>query len=371
MKSISFNLLNENSGARLGKITTSRGVIDTPAFMPVGTAATVKAMYVDQVKKTGSQIILGNTYHLMLRPGIDRIKQAGGLHEFMNCDLPILTDSGGFQVMSLSKISKVTEEGVTFNSHIDGKKFFLTPEESIQIQLDLNSDIVMVLDECPKYSSDKEKIKNSMNLSLRWAERCKKKFGNQDSKWLFGITQGGIFKDLRRECLKSLIDIDFDGYALGGLAVGENQSEMFDAVDAVSDILPKEKPHYLMGVGMPQDILGAVKRGIDMFDCVLPTRSGRTGLAFTWQGKINIRNAKYAKDEDPLDKSIDCPASNSYSRNYLNHLVNSNEILGSMLLTWHNIAFYQDLMKKIRISIKENKFDEFYKKHFELFAWND
>jgi len=371
MKSISFNLLNENSGARLGKITTSRGVIDTPAFMPVGTAATVKAMYVDQVKKTGSQIILGNTYHLMLRPGIDRIKQAGGLHDFMNCDLPILTDSGGFQVMSLSKISKVTEEGVTFNSHIDGKKFFLTPEESIQIQLDLNSDIVMVLDECPKYSSDKEKIKNSMNLSLRWAERCKKKFGNQDSKWLFGITQGGIFKDLRRECLKSLIDIDFDGYALGGLAVGENQSEMFDAVDAVSDILPKEKPHYLMGVGMPQDILGAVKRGIDMFDCVLPTRSGRTGLAFTWQGKINIRNAKYAKDEDPLDKSIDCPASNSYSRNYLNHLVNSNEILGSMLLTWHNIAFYQDLMKKIRISIKENKFDEFYKKHFELFAWND
>jgi queuine tRNA-ribosyltransferase len=371
MKSISFNLLNENSGARLGKITTSRGVIDTPAFMPVGTAATVKAMYVDQVKKTGSQIILGNTYHLMLRPGIDRIKQARGLHEFMNCDLPILTDSGGFQVMSLSKISKVTEEGVTFNSHIDGKKFFLTPEESIQIQLDLNSDIVMVLDECPKYSSDKEKIKNSMNLSLRWAERCKKKFGNQDSKWLFGITQGGIFKDLRRECLKSLIDIDFDGYALGGLAVGENQSEMFDAVDAVSDILPKEKPHYLMGVGMPQDILGAVKRGIDMFDCVLPTRSGRTGLAFTWQGKINIRNAKYAKDEDPLDKSIDCLASNSYSRNYLNHLVNSNEILGSMLLTWHNIAFYQDLMKKIRISIKENKFDEFYKKHFELFAWND
>jgi queuine tRNA-ribosyltransferase len=371
MKSISFNLLNESGGARLGKITTSRGVIDTPAFMPVGTAGTVKAMYMDQVKNSGSQIILGNTYHLMLRPGIERIKQAGGLHQFMNSDLPILTDSGGFQVMSLSKISKVTEEGVTFNSHIDGKKFFLTPEESIEIQLNLNSDIVMVLDECPKYSSDKEKIKDSMNLSLRWAERCKKKFGNQESKWLFGITQGGIFKDLRRECLSKLIGIGFDGYALGGLAVGEDQSEMFEAVEAVNDMLPKEKPHYLMGVGMPQDILGAVKRGMDMFDCVLPTRSGRTGLAFTWQGKVNIRNAKYAKDEDPLDKSMDCPASNSYSKNYLNHLVNSNEILGSMLLTWHNIAFYQDLMKKIRISIKENKFDEFYKKYYELFDWND
>jgi queuine tRNA-ribosyltransferase len=371
MKSISFNLLNENSGARLGKIITSRGIVDTPAFMPVGTAGTVKAMYMDQVKNSGSQIILGNTYHLMLRPGIERVKQAGGLHQFMNSSLPILTDSGGFQVMSLSKISKVTEEGVTFNSHIDGKKIFLTPEESIKIQLNLNSDIVMVLDECPKYSSDKEKIRDSMNLSLRWAERSKKEFGIQESKWLFGITQGGIFKDLRRECLKKLIDIDFDGYALGGLAVGENQSEMFEAVEAVNDILPKDKPHYLMGVGMPQDILGAVKRGIDMFDCVLPTRSGRTGLAFTWQGKINIRNAKYAKDEDPLDRTIDCPASNSYSKNYLNHLVNSNEILGSMLLTWHNIAFYQDLMKKIRISIKENKFDEFYKKYYELFNWND
>jgi len=367
MKSISFNLLSESGGARLGKITTSRGVIDTPAFMPVGTAGTVKAMYMDQVKNSGSQIILGNTYHLMLRPGIERIKQAGGLHQFMNSDLPILTDSGGFQVMSLSKISKVTEDGVEFSSHIDGKKFFLTPEESIQIQLDLNSDIVMVFDECPKYSTEKDKIKKSMNLSLRWADRCKSKFGKQESKWLFGITQGGIFPDLRKECLKKLIDIDFDGYALGGLAVGENQSEMFDAVDAVKDILPKDKPHYLMGVGMPQDILGAVKRGIDMFDCVLPTRSGRTGLAFTWNGKVNIRNAKYSKDEDPLDKSIDCPASNSYSKNYLNHLVNSNEILGSMLLTWHNIAFYQDLMKKIRQAIKENKFEEFYKKHFELF----
>jgi queuine tRNA-ribosyltransferase len=335
--------------------------------MPVGTAGTVKAMYIDQVKGCGSQIILGNTYHLLLRPGVERIKQAGGLHKFMNCPMPILTDSGGFQVMSLSKISKVTEDGVEFNSHIDGKKFFLTPEDSIQVQLDLNSDIVMVFDECPKYSAEKDKIKKSMDLSLRWAERCKKKFGTQDSKWLLGITQGGIFPDLRRECLKKLIDIGFDGYALGGLAVGENQAEMFEAVDAVKDILPKDKPHYLMGVGMPQDILGAVKRGIDMFDCVLPTRSGRTGLAFTWNGKVNIRNAKYAKDEDPLDKSIDCPASNSYSKNYLNHLVNSNEILGSMLLTWHNIAFYQDLMKKIRQAIKENKFDEFYKKHFELF----
>ena len=366
MRLISFNLLNENNGARLGKIITPRGVIDTPAFMPVGTAATVKAMYVDQVKDCGSQILLGNTYHLMIRPGTQRIIEAGGLHQFMNCNLPILTDSGGFQVMSLSKLTKITEDGVIFNSHLDGKKFFLTPEESIDVQLKLNSDIVMVFDDCPKYSFDKNKIIESMNLSLRWAKRSKDKFANQNSKWLFGIVQGGVFSDLRRECLNKLTDIGFDGYAIGGLAVGEKQREMFDVLDCVKDLMPKDKPHYLMGVGTPEDILGAVKRGIDMFDCVLPTRSGRTGLAFTWKGRVNIRNSKYSKDQTPLDDSIDCPASRLYSKNYLNHLVNSNEILGSMLLTWHNIAFYQDLMKKIRKSIEENRFDEFYKKSLAM-----
>ncbi|MFM7822114.1 MAG: tRNA guanosine(34) transglycosylase Tgt [Candidatus Fonsibacter sp.] len=361
-----FSLIEEDHFARLGKIITTRGVIDTPAFMPVGTAGTVKAMFIDDVKNVGAQIILANTYHLMIRPGIERIIQAGGLHKFMNCSLPILTDSGGFQVMSLSKISKIKDDGVIFNSHLDGKEFFLTPEKSVQIQLGLGSDLIMVFDDCPKYSNDKKKIEKSMNLTIDWAKKSKKNFGKQKKNWLFGIVQGGIFPDLRIQCLNRLIDIDFDGFALGGLAVGEKQSEMFEAIDSVSEYLPKNKPHYLMGSGTPQDILGAVKRGIDMFDCVMPTRSGRTGLAFTWKGKINIRNAKYSKDETPLDEEVDCFASKNYSKNYLNHLVNSNEILGSMLLTMHNIAFYQDLMKKIRLSIKEKRFNEFYKKYYEV-----
>lgn len=364
--SCSFKLLNENAGARLGLISTPRGNIDTPAFMPVGTAATVKALLIDQVKSTGAQIILGNTYHLMLRPGIERIARVGGLHEFMNCDLPILTDSGGFQVMSLSKINKVTDDGVAFNSHIDGKKIFISPEISIQIQKSLNSDIVMIFDECPEYTLDKNRVAKSVDLSINWAKRSKIEFGNNPNKMLFGIIQGGIFEDLRKESLNRLLEIDFDGYALGGLAVGEEQKEMFEVLDNISSLLPQNKPHYLMGVGTPSDLLGAVKRGIDMFDCVLPTRSGRTGLAFTWDGKKNLRNAKFATDDTPLDLEVNCPASQNYSRSYLNHLINSNEILASILLTWHNIAFYQDLMKKIRASIINNDFENFYNKYFEI-----
>ncbi len=364
--SVSFKLLNENAGGRLGQIITTHGVIDTPAFMPVGTAATVKSLLIDQVKSTGAQIILGNTYHLMLRPGIERIKRVGGLHQFMNCNLPILTDSGGFQVMSLSKISKITDDGVYFNSHIDGKKIFLSPEISIQIQKDLNSDIVMIFDECPEYTKDKNRVLKAVNLSIDWAKKSKIEFGNNPNKLLFGIVQGGIFNDLRKQSLDQLIEINFDGYALGGLAVGESQQEMFDVLDYISPFLPREKAHYLMGVGTPSDLLGAVKRGMDMFDCVLPTRSGRTGLAYTWTGKKNLKNAKYALDDTPLDPIVNCHASNSYSKSYLNHLVNSNEILASILLSWHNVAFYQDLMQKIRDAIKNNNFENFYKENFEL-----
>jgi queuine tRNA-ribosyltransferase len=332
--------------------------------MPVGTQATVKACTIDDIKKTGSEVILGNTYHLMIRPGVDRIQKAGGLHEFMNCDLPILTDSGGFQVMSLSKLNKIDrEKGAIFNSHIDGKKFYLSPEESIRIQLGLNSDIVMVMDECPKKSDNYELIKNSMNLSLHWAERSKKAFGKNPHKAIFAIIQGGLFKDLRIESLKKLVKIKFDGYAIGGLAVGESQTEMFSVLDYLKDELPFEKPHYLMGVGTPSDILGAVKRGIDMFDCVMPTRSGRTGLAFTWDGRINIKNNRYQYDNSPLDKKCKNLNLNRYSKNYLNHLFNTNEILGSMLLTLNNINFYQELMSEIRKNIDKGTFDDFHDKY--------
>ena len=366
LKNFAFKVLNKDKYARAGIIHTSRGNIQTPTFMPVGTQATVKACTIDDIKKTGSEIILGNTYHLMIRPGIERIKSIGGLHEFMNCDLPILTDSGGFQVMSLSKLNKIDrEKGAIFNSHIDGKKFYLSPEESIRIQLGLNSDIVMIMDECPKKTDDYNLIKKSMELSLYWAERSKKAFGNNPHKALFGIVQGGLFKDLRIESLNELIKIGFDGYAMGGLAVGETQDEMFDVLDNIKDYLPEEKPHYLMGVGTPSDILGAVKRGIDMFDCVLPTRSGRTGLAFTWDGRINIKNNKYQLDNTPLD--INCSKFNlrNYSKNYLNHLFNTNEILASMLLTLHNINFYQELMSSIRENINRGTFNEFHDKYID------
>ncbi len=364
LKNFAFKVLNKDKNARVGIIKTHRGNIHTPAFMPVGTQATVKACTINDIKKTGAQIILGNTYHLMIRPGVKRIQRMGGLHEFMNCDLPILTDSGGFQVMSLSKLNKIDrEKGAIFNSHVDGKKYFLSPEESIRIQLGLNSDIVMIMDECPKKTDDYDLIKKSMELSLYWAERSKKAFGLNPHKALFGIIQGGLFKDLRIESLKSLIKINFDGYAIGGLAVGETQAQMFKILDYLKNDIPFEKPHYLMGVGTPSDILGAVKRGIDMFDCVLPTRSGRTGLAFTWNGRVNIRNNKYQNDDTPLDKNCKNFNLNKYSKNYLNHLFNTNEILASMLLSLHNINFYQELMSAIRVNIDKGTFQEFHDKY--------
>jgi len=366
LKKFAFKVLANDNFARSGLIETHRGNINTPAFMPVGTQATVKACTIRDIKKTGSEIILSNTYHLMIRPGVDRVKNAGGLHKFMNCDLPILTDSGGFQVMSLSKLNKIDrEKGAIFNSHVDGKKFSLSPEESIKIQLGLDSDIVMIMDECPKKSNDYNLIKDSMNLSLYWAKRSKKAFGNNPHKALFGIVQGGLFKDLRLESLNSLIEIGFDGYALGGLAVGETQKEMFQVLDDVKSNLPELKPRYLMGVGTPSDILGAVKRGIDMFDCVLPTRSGRTGLAFTWNGRVNVKNKKYQNDNSPLDKDCDNLELNKYSLNYLNHLFNTNEILASMILTLHNINFYQELMRSIRSNIQKGTFDKFHDKYID------
>ena len=366
LKKFAFKVLKKDKFARCGLIETHRGNIHTPAFMPVGTQATVKACTIDDIKKTGSEIILSNTYHLMIRPGVERIQSAGGLHNFMNCNLPILTGSGGFQVMSLSKLNKIDrEKGAIFNSHVDGKKFYLSPEETIRIQLGLNSDIVMIMDECPKNTDDYQLIKKSMNLSLYWAERSKKSFGNNPHKALFGIIQGGLFKDLRLKSLKELMKIGFDGYAIGGLAVGETQKEMFSTLDDIKEFLPSEKPHYLMGVGTPSDILGAVKRGVDMFDCVLPTRSGRTGLAFTWQGRINVKNNKYQSDNTSLDPDCDNLNLNRYSKNYLNHLFNTNEILASMLLSLHNINFYQELMASIRNHINKGTFNQFHDKYID------
>tara|TARA_B100000686_G_C16687759_1_gene915819 strand:+ start:260 stop:1372 length:1113 start_codon:yes stop_codon:yes gene_type:complete len=366
-QNFSFNLMKENKSTRLGKINTHRGIIDTPVFMTVGTQATIKSAFIEDVISAGAQIILSNTYHLMIRPGIERIKRVGGLHQFMNCKLPILTDSGGFQIMSLSKLVKIDEKnGAIFNSHIDGKKFILSPEKSIKIQKDLNSDIVMVLDECPKLTKNKNKINESLNLSLNWAKRSKDEFGTNSKKALFGIVQGGTYKDLRQKSLEGLKKIDFDGYALGGLAVGETQKQMFKVLDDVVPSMPKDKPRYLMGVGTPSDILGAVKRGIDMFDCVMPTRAGRTGLAFTWQGRLNLRNAKYQKDDTPIDETLNVRNLNAYSKSYINHLINTNEILASMILTMNNIAFYQQLMSKIRDSIKNNNFDVFYEKYINV-----
>ena len=366
LKNFAFKVISKDKSSRCGIIETHRGNIQTPTFMPVGTQATIKACTIDDIKKTGSEIILSNTYHLMIRPGVERIKRAGGLHTFMNCDLPILTDSGGFQVMSLSKLNKIDrEKGALFNSHVDGKKFVLSPEESIKIQLGLNSDILMIMDECPKKTDDYNLIKRSMNLSLYWAERSKKSFGINPHKALFGIIQGGLFSDLRAKSLSELIKLDFDGYAVGGLAVGETQKEMFYVLDSLKDLLPYNKPHYLMGVGTPSDILGAVKRGIDMFDCVLPTRSGRTGLAFTWEGRVNIRNNKYQNDDTPLDPNVKNLNLNKYSKNYLNHLFNTNEILGSMLLTLHNINFYQEFMSEIRKNISNGTFHDFHDKYID------
>ena len=367
LKKFSFNVHSSENFSRLGIIKTHRGDINTPAFMPVGTQATVKGIFMDDVVKTGSEIILSNTYHLMIRPGVERIKSLGGLHKFMNCKLPILTDSGGFQVMSLSKLNKVDrEKGAIFQSHVDGKTFILGPEESIKIQKDLNSDIVMVMDECPKQTNDYDIIKKSTELSSYWAKRSKIEFGNNPHKGLFGIVQGGLFDDLRIKSLNDLTKINFDGYALGGLAVGESQAEMFKVLDFIKNYLPKDKPRYLMGVGTPSDILGAVKRGIDMFDCVLPTRSGRTGLAYTWNSTIQIRNSKNRNDNSPLDLNVSKFNLNKYSKNYLNHLFNTNEMLASMILSLNNINFYQELMSEIRKNIKNGTFEQFHDKYIKI-----
>jgi len=364
----SFELLAQENKSRLGEISTPRGKIDTPAFMPVGTLGTVKGVFVDDLLKTGTQILLGNTYHLLLRPGIDILKNFGGLHKFMNWEKPILTDSGGYQIMSLSKLNKIDKNiGAIFKSHIDGKKIILSPEKSIQVQKSINSDIIMVLDECPTLTEDKKIISKAIDVSTHWAERSKIEFGNDKSKALFGIAQGGLYKDLRQESIESLINIGFDGYAMGGLAVGETQSQMFKILNETIDLLPEDKPRYLMGVGTPSDILGAVNYGVDMFDCVLPTRSGRTGLAFTWQGKLNIKNSKYQNDKSPLDPNCELKGLNKYSKSYLNHLIKTNEMMASMLISLHNINFYQQFMSEIRKNIKGGTFATFYKKYINYF----
>ena len=364
----SFELITQDDKARLGKIFTPRGVIDTPAFMPVGTQGTVKGIFTDDILKTETQIILGNTYHLLLRPGISTLNKFNGLHNFMNWQKPILTDSGGYQIMSLSKFNKIDLNiGAIFNSHLDGKKIILSPEKSIKVQKSINSDIIMVLDECPKLTNDKKILSKAIDVSTNWAKRCKIEFGNNKSKGLFGIVQGGLFKDLRIESIEKLKEINFNGYAMGGLAVGEKQSDMFKILEETTDYLPKNKPRYLMGVGTPSDMLGAVKEGIDMFDCVMPTRSGRTGLAFTWEGKINLKNAKYQNDKSPLDEKCNVRNLNKYSKGYLNHLIKSNEMMASMLISLHNIYFYQQFMREIRQNIQNGTFNSFYKKHINLF----
>jgi queuine tRNA-ribosyltransferase len=364
----SFELITQNDNARLGRISMPKGKIDTPAFMPVGTQGTVKGIYTDDILKTGTQIILGNTYHLLLRPGIEILKKFNGLHRFMNWNKPILTDSGGYQIMSLSNLNKIDKNiGAVFKSHIDGKKIILSPEKSIQVQKAINSDVIMVLDECPKLTDDKKILSKAIDVSSHWAERCKIEFGQDKSKALFGIAQGGLYKDLREESISKLIEIGFDGYAIGGLAVGESQSEMFKILKETIHLLPKNKPRYLMGVGTPSDILGAVHHGVDMFDCVLPTRSGRTGLAFTWEGKLNIKNFKYQKDTSPLDSSCEIRGLNQYSKSYLNHLIKSNEMMASMLISLHNIYFYQQFMSEIRKNIKNGTFAAFYKKYINYF----
>lgn len=351
--SIGFEIQARDGAARTGVITTARGTIRTPAFMPVGTAATVKAMLPQSVRETGADILLGNTYHLMLRPGAERVARLGGLHKFMDWSGPILTDSGGFQVMSLSSLRKITEEGVRFQSHIDGHTEFLSPERAMEIQRLLGSDIQMVLDECPALPAEKPVIEKSLALSMRWAKRSKDAFGEQPGRACFGIVQGGTFADLRARSAAQLQDIGFDGYAVGGLAVGEPQAVMFETLEATVPHLPDDRPHYLMGVGKPGDIVGAVLRGIDMFDCVLPTRSGRNGQAFTWDGPLNLKNARHADDPAPLDPACGCPACRQFSRAYLHHTVKSGEIIAAMLLTWHNLQFYQDLMTGLRNAIAQ------------------
>jgi queuine tRNA-ribosyltransferase len=354
-----FTLAATDGAARSGLISTPRGEIRTPAFMPVGTAATVKAMMPESVAATGADILLGNTYHLMLRPGAERIARLGGLHRFMNWNKPILTDSGGFQVMSLADLRKLTEEGVAFRSHVDGSKHMLTPERSMEIQTLLGSDIVMCFDECPALPADEAVVAESMRLSMRWAERSREAFGDRPGHALFGIQQGGVTRALREESAAALREIGFDGYAVGGLAVGEGQEAMFGVLDYAPAMLPEDRPRYLMGVGKPDDIVGAVKRGIDMMDCVLPSRSGRTGQAWTRRGQVNIKNARHADDPRALDEACTCPACSNYSRAYLHHVFRSGEIISSMLLTWHNLHYYQELMAGMREAIAAGTFATF------------
>jgi len=351
-----FRVLATDGNARRGEISMPRGTIRTPAFMPVGTGGTVKAMYMGQVRGLGADIILGNTYHLMLRPGAERVARLGGLHTFSRWSGPILTDSGGFQVMSLSELRKITEQGVKFRSHVDGRVFEMSPERSIEIQGLLDSDIQMQLDECVKLPATLKQIEKAMELSIRWAERCKVAFGDQPGKAMFGIVQGGDNVNLRLRSAEALKALDLKGYAVGGLAVGEPQRVMLEMLEATCPVLPESKPRYLMGVGTPDDILKSVARGIDMFDCVMPTRAGRHGLAFTRYGKINLKNARHADDHRPLDEESECPATRDYSRAYLHHLIKSNELLGAMLLTWNNLAYYQSLMQDIRTAIEAGRF---------------
>ncbi|TGN56566.1 tRNA guanosine(34) transglycosylase Tgt [Paracoccus liaowanqingii] len=355
----SFSLTTTDGAARSGVIDTPRGQIRTPAFMPVGTAATVKAMLPESVAATGADILLGNTYHLMLRPGAERVARMGGLHRFMNWDRPILTDSGGFQVMSLAGLRKLTEAGVTFSSHVDGSKHFLSPETSMQIQALLGSDIVMAFDECPALPATDEAVAASMRLSMRWAQRSRDAFGDRPGHALFGIMQGGVTPELRAESAEALTGIGFDGYAVGGLAVGEGQEAMFGVLDYAPGLLPVDKPRYLMGVGKPDDIVGAVQRGIDMMDCVLPSRSGRTGQAWTPRGQVNIKNARHQDDPRPLDDSCTCPCCTGYSRAYLHHVFRAKEMISGMLLTWHNLHYYQQLMAGLRDAIATGRLDAF------------
>jgi len=363
MTRFSFSIHARDGKARTGAIQMQRGEIRTPAFMPVGTAATVKAMKVEDVRAAGADIILGNTYHLMLRPGAERVARLGGLHKFMGWERPILTDSGGYQVMSLSDLRKITEEGVSFRSHLDGSKHMLTPERSMEIQRLLGSDIVMAFDECPRADQDRDAIARSMEMSMRWAKRSRDGFDGGEEhaarSALFGIQQGALDEELRKTSAQKLTEIGFDGYAIGGLAVGEGQEAMFATLDFAPGQLPDDRPRYLMGVGKPDDLVGAVERGVDMFDCVLPSRSGRNGQAFTWSGPINIRNARFAEDQEPVDSRCTCPTCGKYSRAYLHHLVRAGEILGAMLMTEHNLAFYQQLMQAMRGAIGAGRFAAF------------
>ena len=356
---LKFEIDKKVGKSRLGRLITKHGVVNTPAFMPVGTCGTVKAMMPESVAATGAEILLGNTYHLMLRPGADLVEKMGGLHKFMNWNKPILTDSGGFQVMSLSGLRKLTEEGVTFRSHVDGKKFFLSPEESMKIQHKLDSNITMCLDECTPYPSTYETCAKSMRMSMRWAKRSKEAFIDREGYGIFGIQQGNVYKDLREESAKALREIGFDGYAIGGLAIGEGQEKMFEVLDYAPDMLPEDKPRYLMGVGRPDDIVGAVLRGVDMFDCVMPTRNARNGEAFTMDGIIRIRNSKYRTDDAVLEKECDCYTCKNFSKAYLNHLDKTHEILFSILMTIHNIRFMQRFMHDLRLSIEKDNFSDY------------